>query len=356
MIDEQQLQIEMVQLLDETGDYNPIKIKSFDNQLLLSMYKWMLKARQFDIRMVKLQRQGRIGTYAPFQGQEAAQIGSALALEKDDWMFPSYREVAATLVHGATFKQNILRSKGNFGVGGSTDENIFPIQIIIGAQTLHAAGCAWASKLKGEKVVSACYFGDGATSQGDFHEALNFASVNQVPAVFFCQNNQWAISVPRNKQTASRSIAQKALAYGMKGVQVDGNDCLAVYQVMKAAADSARNGDGPTLIEAITYRQGPHTTADDPTKYRSERDAEAWQNKDPLVRFKRFLTDNKLWSEEKERDELQTIKNDIDQAVKAAEETPPPTLDEIFDHVYDKPHELLLMQKEEAKAFIKERV
>lgn len=357
MIDESQIHIDTVQMLDESGNGDSEAIGAFEDDLLLTMYRWMLKTRQFDIRMMKMQRQGRLGTYAPYEGQEAAQIGSALALEKNDWMFPSYREVAATLVHGISMKEVILRSKGHLeGREAAQTSTTFPIQIIIGAQTLHATGCAWASKLKGEKTVTVSYFGDGATSQGDFHEALNFASVNHVPAIFFCQNNQWAISVPFEKQTASRSIAQKALAYGMKGVQVDGNDCLAVYQVTKEAVQGARNGEGPILIEAVTHRQGPHTTADDPTKYRSEEDMEEWTRKDPLIRLRKLLESRQLWSEERETDELENIKKEIDDAIRDAEQTKPASLAETFNEVYDRPHALLKQQREDVQSRLKERV
>jgi pyruvate dehydrogenase E1 component alpha subunit len=360
LFDERNLTVEKVQILDESGNAAASDIEAMDDELFVSMYEWMLKARQFDIRLVKLQRQGRVGTYAPYSGQEAAQVGSALALQKDDWIFPSYRELAASMVHGMPLKQFFLYTKGHLD-GGKTPEglNIFSTQIIIGAQMLHAAGCGWASKLKGEKTVSVSYFGDGATSEGDFHEALNFASVYNVPAVFFCQNNHWAISVPLKQQTASRTLAQKAIAYGMKGVQVDGNDVLAVHQVMKEAVERARNGEGPTLIEAVTYRQGPHTTADDPTKYRDGEEVDVWvKEKDPLVRLRAFLEGQGLWSGEKEDEAVQKITEEINEAVEEAEKTKIPSLYEAFDYVYDTSHPLLEKQKQEVAARLekKERV
>lgn len=354
MYEEKQLNHDRVQLLSEEGILrNDSELNLTDHQLV-ELYEWMVKTRLFDEKMLIMQRQGRIGTYAPFKGQEAAQVGSSFALDKNDWIFPSYREVAACMVHGYPMKQAILYYKGHL-LGGHTPKglNIFPIQIIIAGQTLHAAGCALASKLKGKKQVSVAYFGDGATSEGDFHEALNIAAVNSVPAVFFCQNNQWAISVPRDKQTVSETIAQKALAYGMTGVQVDGNDVLAVYQVMKDALERARNGHGPTLIEAVTYRQGPHTTADDPTKYRNPDESNEWVNKkDPLVRFRSLLEQRGLWDDEKELEARERMSTQIVEAVKEAEDTDILPLDRAFDHVYDEPHELLRNQQDEVRQFI----
>jgi pyruvate dehydrogenase E1 component alpha subunit len=349
MFDQNNLRYEMVQILDENGNVNVETLKEFPDHLLVEMYQWVRKSRIVDERLLKMQRQGRIGTYAPFSGQEAAQIGSVLALEKDDWIFPSYREIAACLAHGMPLTQIFHYVKGHI-LGGRTPEdvNIFPIQIIIGAQTLHATGCAWATKLKGEKQVSVCYFGDGATSEGDFHEALNFASVYKLPVIFFCQNNQYAISVPVHKQTASRTIAQKALAYGMKGILVDGNDCLAVYKTMKEAVNLARNGEGPVLIEALTYRLGPHTTSDDPTKYRNEGEVDEWKlRKDPINRLRTLLLQLGLWSELQEEEFTQQVNDEITQAYKEAEEIEASTLVEAFDYVYDQPTKWLEEQKQE---------
>ncbi|QQK77769.1 pyruvate dehydrogenase (acetyl-transferring) E1 component subunit alpha [Salicibibacter cibarius] len=352
MYDEKNLNHEMVQFMDQYGSLLHDNIDLNDSQLL-EIYNWMLKTRLFDEKMVRMQRQGRIGTYAPFSGQEASQVGSTYAMEKDDWIFSSYREIAATMVHGLPMQQSILYAKGHMYGGQSPDKlNIFPIQIIIAGQTLHAAGCALASKLKGENDVSVSYFGDGATSEGDFHEALNIASVFKVPSVFFCQNNHWAISVPLHQQTASQTIAQKAIAYGVKGVRVDGNDVLAVYHVMKEALESARNGEGPTLIEAVTYRQGPHTTADDPTKYRNNDEVNEWAKKDPIDRFRTFLNKRGLMDEDKQEKMKGIVNEEIEKAVAEAESTDRVTVDKAFDYVYDKPHKLLLEQQEESRQFL----
>ncbi|PWA05534.1 pyruvate dehydrogenase (acetyl-transferring) E1 component subunit alpha [Pueribacillus theae] len=339
-IEQSQLSYNMVKVLDDKG--KPIgDLPNIDNDTMVNMYKWMLLSRVYDERSLKLQRQGRIGTTGSFAGQEAAQVGSALALDKSDWVFPSYREQAVFLVRGIPISDMYLSLMGHIK-GGSRPEgvNVLPLQIIIAAQTLHATGSAFASKYRKEKTVSVAYFGDGATSQGDFHEALNFAGVNKLPVIFFVQNNQWAISVPFSKQTASNSIAQKALAYGISGVQVDGNDVLAVYQTMKEAIEKAKSGY-PVLIEAVTFRQGPHTTADDPTKYRDQEEVEVWLKKDPTQRMKAFLTDQGLWNDELEEKELAIANDKISEAIQIAESTPKSSIEDIFDLVYaDIPNDL----------------
>lgn len=358
MFDESQLTYHTVQLLNEEGFVREEEELYLSNELLINMYQWMKKARIIDEKLMKMQRQGRIGTYAPFSGQEAAQVGSALALEKSDWLCPSYRDTAACLVHGMPIEQLLYTVKGHV-YGGKTPENIniLPIQIIIAAQTLHAVGIAHASKIKGESSVSVSYFGDGATSEGDFHEALNFAAVYKVPTIFFCQNNQYAISVPLEKQMASRSIAQKAIAYGMKGVQVDGNDILAVYQVMKEAAERARNGEGPTLIEAITYRYGPHTTSDDPTKYRERDEVDGWiQKKDPIHRLNLLLERKGLWSPQEEEQLEQRFKEELDTLINRMEEEESPTIEETFHYVYQEMLPHLQEQKEMAKRIQKRKM
>ncbi|WP_068675116.1 pyruvate dehydrogenase (acetyl-transferring) E1 component subunit alpha [Oceanobacillus sp. Castelsardo] len=352
MFREEDLTFERVERLNEDGVLLHDK-KVVSDEQVLEMYQWMLKARLLDEKLLRMQRQGRIGTYAPYSGQEAAQIGSVFALEKSDWICPSYREHAGNMVHGMPLEQIILYAKGHLHGGRvPEDVNILPVQIIIAAQTLHAVGTAYAQKYRGEKHVSVSYFGDGATSQGDFHEALNFASVYQVPAIFFCQNNQYAISVPVEKQMASKSIAQKAVAYGMPGVQVDGNDVLAVYEVMKEAVERARNGEGPTLIEAVTYRLGPHTTSDDPTKYRSKENVEPWREvKDPLRRVRLYLENSNLWDVEKEKAFVQTFQDELDHMIDEIEskEKEFPKVEEAFEYVYQEKNAQLEEQQAEAR-------
>lgn len=348
MFDPKELPVEMVQILDENGNGDEAKIAAFSDEWLLDAYRAMRRARVVDERLLRMQRQGRIGTYAPFSGQEAAQIGSVLALQKDDWIFPSYREVAVCLTHGMPLEQFFHYVRGRLSGKRMPEElNIFPTQIIIAAQTLHAVGCAWATKLKGESHVSVAYFGDGATSEGDFHEAMNFAAVYNVPVIFFCQNNQYAISVPYAKQTASRTIAQKALAYGMKGVLVDGNDVLAVYETMKQAVEAARRGEGPMLIEALTYRLGPHTTADDPTKYRHPEEVETWRRKDPLHRLRVLLERRGLWTDAKEEEFVAKVNEEVTAAYEAAVASESGSIADVFDYVYSEAPKLLAEQKEE---------
>lgn len=344
--------VKMFQFLDGDGDRDT----DLTEVQLLEMYRWMIFARLYDERMIRLQRQGRVGTYAPFSGQEAAQIGSAYALEPKDWVFPSYRELPVVWVRGQSPVQSMLYTMGAVQGGYvPEDVNAFPVQIIIAAQTLHAMGSAWASQYLQDGAVSVAYLGDGATSQGDFHEALNFASVHQLPAIFFIQNNGWAISVPRSKQAASRTLAQKALAYDIFGIQVDGNDVLAVYHVMQEALKKARNGEGPVLIEAMTYRYGPHTTSDDPTRYRDQEELQAWLEKDPIARFQKYLMRRGVLDEVQDKLFREEASQSIEEIVKKAESTPKGTLLEAFDAVYKIPPLTLSQQKEEIRKSIVEQ-
>ena len=336
-----------VQVLDDAGRVlDGAEVPDLDDQTLVEMYAQMRLARHFDQRAVSLQRQGRMGTYPPMAGQEGAQIASAHALSEEDWMFPSYREHGANLVKGLTLKETLLYWMGREdGNEIPEDVNLFTVAVPIATQIPHATGAAWASKLKGDDRAFLCYFGDGATSEGDFHEGLNFAGVFDVPAVFFCNNNQWAISVPRERQTASETLAQKATAYGFEGVQVDGMDPLAVYQVTRDAVEKARNPDEgerrPTLVEAVQYRFGAHTTADDPTVYRDEAEVERWKQKDPIPRLETFLRSTGRLDDER----VETIENNVTERVAEAidevESTPRPEPEEIFTNVYaDMPRRL----------------
>ncbi len=286
---------------------------------------------RLDERMVRLQRQGRIGTFAPIKGQEASQLGSVFTLRRTDWMVPSFRETAAMIWRGWPIEKILLFFAG-YVEGGqpAPDQHDLPITIPVGTQLPHAVGLAYAAQYRGDDAVVMAYFGDGATSEGDFHEALNFAGVWHVPVVFICQNNQWAISVPLKKQTHSKTIAQKALAYGLPGIQVDGNDVLAVYVAAREAVERAHAGEGPTLIECVTYRLGVHTTADDPTKYRAQEEVAAWEQKDPLTRFRAHLEKKDLLEDGLE----QRVDEEIAEAVRRFEATPPADPLTAFDHVY----------------------
>ena len=282
--------IEHLSVLDSDGNLDEALDPALTADELRRLYRAMVLGRRLDERMVRLQRQGRIGTFAPIKGQEAAQMGSVFALRPTDWMVPSFRETAAMIWRGWSIEKMLLLYSGHLEGGQpGPEQRDLPVCIPVATQLPHAVGLAYAIQYRGDDAVVMAYCGDGATSEGDFHEAMNFAGVWSVPIVFVVQNNQWAISVPLKKQTHSATIAQKALAYGFPGIQVDGNDVLATYVASRDAVERARAGDGPTLIECVTYRLGVHTTADDPTKYRSQEEVAAWERKDPLTRFTAYL-------------------------------------------------------------------
>ncbi len=329
------LKKKMLQILKPDGTLQLDGKPPIDDKETLSLYQKMLFIRLADQKGLMLQRQGRFGTYAPIWGQEACQVGSTYVLQKDDWVFPAFREIGATVMVGIPLKTFFLYWMGNeMGSHAPEGINILPVSIPVGTHIPQAVGTAWAAKIRGEKIVTLAFFGDGATSKGDFHEAMNFAGVFKAPTVFFCQNNQFAISVPRSKQTASKTIAQKAIAYGFDGIQVDGNDLFAVIAASRAAVERARSGGGPTLIEGVTFRFGPHTTADDPTKYRTEEDIEPWKPRDPLIRLRFYLKGKGLWNEEVEQRMTEEAQKEIDQAVADAESAPKPDPEEMFKYVF----------------------
>jgi pyruvate dehydrogenase E1 component alpha subunit len=310
------------------------------------LYRAMVAARLYDRKGTALQKQGRLATYAPFEGQEAAQIGCAAALRSDDWMVATYRDAAAMAFHGYPRTLLLLGRMGDER-GGSPPEgvNVLPPSITVGAHMLHAVGLAWAEKLQGRDRIAITLFGDGATSEGDFHEAMNFAGVYQTPVVFLCQNNQYAISLRRDRQTASATIAGKGDGYGVPGVLVDGNDLFAVYSVAAEAVERARSGGGPTLIEALTYRLGPHTTSDDPSRYRPDEEEKEWRERDPIERVRRYLEGREVWSKEWQEEIEREESAAIEAAVEEAEALPPQEPEKIFESMFAEMTPQLLEQQ-----------
>ena len=313
-------------------------------ELQLRLYREMVRLRTLDERMMTLQRQGRVGFYGACTGQEAATLASAIAFEPGDWIFPALREAGAMLLRGFPLVPYLCQVFGNSGDEtkgrqmpshmASRSVNQVSWGSCIGTQLPQAVGAAMAAKIKGDKTVIAAYLGDGATSEGDFHVAMNFAGVFKAPVVFICQNNHWAISVPSSKQTASESIAVKAQAYGFPGVKVDGNDALAVYAAVRAAVDKARAGGGPTLVECDTYRIGAHSSSDDPTRYRDEREVEAWKKRDPIEALRSRLIDAALWDANRDAELRDGLLAEVNAAILEAEKKPDPPREGLFDDVY----------------------
>jgi pyruvate dehydrogenase E1 component, alpha subunit len=339
-LEEAQDQFAQYRLLDEQGRLiNEQAMPDLsDNELKELMYR-MVYTRIWDQRALSLNRQGRLGFYAPVAGQEASMLASEFAMEKDDWLLPSYRDIPQLVWHGLPLYKAFLYSRGHFE-GGSYPESLKAVmpQIIIAAQCTQATGIALGLKKRGKKNVAFTYFGDGATSQGDFYEALNFAGVFKAPVVFINQNNRFAISVPVERQTAAGTLAQKAVAAGIYGIRVDGMDPLAVYAVAKEARNRAVSGDGPTLIETMTYRYGPHTMAgDDPTRYRTKALTDEWEKKDPLVRFRIFLENRGLWSAKDEERSAETAKQDVAAALKEADRIPKQKVTDLLKNMYETP-------------------
>ncbi|MCS7168610.1 MAG: pyruvate dehydrogenase (acetyl-transferring) E1 component subunit alpha [Gemmatales bacterium] len=347
-----QFQVDYLQILDENGRVDAALEPSLPQATLLQIHRCMTLARLLDRRMHILQQQGRMGTFPSCYGQEAAGLGCVLALRPDDWLVPAYRETSALFYRGLPMKNVLLfwmgLEEGNYW---SPQLRVLSIPILIGSQTLHAVGIALACQIRGSDEVTMVFFGDGATSEGDFHEACNLAGVYQAPVVFVCINNQYAISVPRCLQSHSETLAQKAIAYGFPGIVVDGNDVLACYVAAQEAVQRARRGQGPTLIECLTYRLGPHTTADDPRRYRSEQERLQWEAKDPLKRWRIYLEQRGLWSESQQLELERELLAEIDAAVRQAEyDLAHADPLEMFDFVYaELPPDLAAQRREAAE-------
>ncbi len=342
-----------VRLLDADGTYRADPDWAIDlaEDHLVELYRMMVMARQIDAQAIKLQRQGQLGVYASLRGQEAAQIGSGFALAPQDWVFPSYRELGVALMRGMDPQELLHVFRGTWlGAHDPAKHRFGLITISIGTQALHAAGFAMGARLDGADCCAVVYLGDGATSEGDVHEALNFAAVFNAPCVFFVQNNRYAISVPVTRQTKAPTIAHKAVGYGMPGYRCDGNDVLASYAVMRRALEHARGGGGPVLVEAETYRMEAHTTADDPTRYRDERELEQWRARDPISRFEVFLRDRGMIDDELVDTVARAAMAEAQTVRAAIYDAPHGDPLELFDHVYAEPTARLRAQRAQLAA------
>jgi pyruvate dehydrogenase E1 component alpha subunit len=330
------LKNKMFQVMDNHGKItNPKWMPEIEPERLVKIYKDMLFARTADLQTVSYQRQGRIYTYPPNYGQEAIAAAAGALIKDHDWMVPAFRELGTMLAKGVTLKEMFLYFMGN--EEGSNFKNAkftLPISVPIASQLVHAAGIGYAINYKKERKVVYAFVGDGGTSEGDFHEAINFAGVWKVPVIFIIQNNQYGISTPTSMQTASENLAVKSVAYGVKGIQVDGNDIFAMYKVLEESSELCLNGEGPVLIEAVTYRKGAHTTSDDPTKYRTKEEEESWEEKDPIRRLKAYLIANDMWSEKEEEKIIPQFKEEIDRQFIEAENHPPYPKEDVFRHLY----------------------
>ncbi|HXK81976.1 MAG TPA: pyruvate dehydrogenase (acetyl-transferring) E1 component subunit alpha [Bacteroidales bacterium] len=344
-----------LQIIDNDGKViNQKLMPKLDDKQLIKAYKDMLFARTADLMIVNYQRQGRIYTYPPNYGQEAISGAVAQIMRDDDWLVPAFREMGAYLAKGASLKELFIYFMGyEDGSLFKNAKNFLPISVPISSQLLHASGIGYEINYNNKDQIVYTFVGDGGTSEGDFHEALNFAGVWKAPVIFIVQNNQYGISTPFKMQTASDGIAIKALAYGIEGIQVDGNDFFAMYKAVEESAKHASGGNGPVLIEAVTYRKGAHTTSDDPTKYRTKEEEEKWDETDPLKRLKAYLIANKLWSEKEEEKIVPQYKKEIDRQFIEAENYGEYALEDVFKFMYTEMPQDLKNQMMEHEKFLK---
>lgn len=339
--------VEPLRILAPDGQLNA-DFAPMDDDEALTAFELMLLTRIFDEKATSLQRQGRFGTFSSVRGQEGSVVGAASALDpRHDWVVPQYRELPALLRQGLPLENYALYFMGHPAGGAIPDDvNVLPIQISLAAQLPHAVGLAWGLRKQGSDSAVLTFLGDGASSEGDFHEALNLAGVMRAPAVFFLQNNGWAISTPRSTQSAARTFAERGPGYGVEGIYVDGNDLFAVHSVVSRAVERARAGDGPTLIESLTWRAGPHNTADDPTKYVTKEHHTPWEGSDPIDRMRAYLTSRELIDEASEAEAKDRCVAAVQSAMTAAQEMPSPTVDSIFDHVHGQESERFRSQRD----------
>ena len=345
--------VSYLQVLDKDGNVDKEQLpQDLSEDNIKELYHLMKLLRVFDEKLFHLQRSGKIGTFAQNKGQEASEIGSGYVLQEQDWFVPSFRELGVYLCRGADRGALVQVWNGDTrALANPNHTHNLPVAIPIASQLLHATGVSWASKIQQKDEVTIVYFGEGATSEGDFHEALNFASTLNLPIVFFCQRNGWAISTPTTKEMNSKTIAQKASAYDMAGVQVDGNDVLGVYKATSEAFSRARKGEGPTLVESVTYRMGDHTTSDDSSKYRSEDEIKEWEEKDPLLRLEKYFQNIGTWSEDYGNWVAETVSKEVDEAVEKGFAVDPPKPEQMFEDVYV---EMPAILKEEQEEFLAE--
>ncbi len=345
---------DILRIIDgEGGIIDQDSMPDLSDEKLVEAYKLMLFVRTADLKAFSYQRQGRLSLYAPNLGQEASGVGAGMAMEEEDWLVPAYRELGAWLQKGVRLEEVFLYWMGvEDGCVYQNAHRVLPISVPIASQVLHGVGIARALQYRETPGVVFVFFGDGATSQGDFHEGMNFAGVWKAPVVFFCQNNQYAISLPRREQTASPTIAGKASAYGMPGIQVDGNDLLAVYAATHSAASHAREGKGPVLIEAVTYRMGAHTTSDDPSRYRTPEEEEEWKIRDPILRMKKHLMGRGLWDEKEDEATIELYKSQIDETFEQALSRGVYEPEDVFRHQFRQMPQLLKDQLREYERYL----
>ena len=353
----------VVRVLLDDGSLDREHDPGLDPEEVVALYRHMVETRTIDERLVTLQRQGRIGFHIGSLGEEAAVLGAAYALHEEDWLFPCYREFGAALMRGfelQRFLDNMFGNVNDTVLGRQMPDHYTcrrvhfgSISSPVGTQITQAVGFAWAGKIQKKTFVTLAYFGDGGTSSNDFHNGMNFAGVFRTPTIFFCRNNGWAISVPVERQTASDTFAEKGIAYGVPGVRVDGNDVFAVVSATRKARERAARGGGPTLIEALTYRMGGHSTSDDPNRYRTSEELKPWVERDPIERLRRHLLGRGLWDAARDEE----LKSDVDrrfrEAVAAAEHVAPPPLASMFDDVYARPPWHLVEQRAELIAGVR---
>ncbi len=335
----------LYRIIDPDGRVVADKEPDLPRDLLLNMYTSMIRTRILDGWLLKLQRMGRIALHAPNLGEEAVAVGSAFALDKEDWVFPYYRNIGVFIARGVSEEEIIDRNMANiddpfkgkeFAIFGSKKHRIGPVTVPVGNQIPQAAGFALGARIAGEKIAVMTIFGDGASSRGGFHVGLNFAGLYRLPVVFVIENNQWAISVPAKRQTGSPTFAIKGAAYNIPGIRVDGNDVIAMYTVARAAVEKAKEGRGPSLIEAVTYRIGPHTTADDPSRYRSQEEVKKIERYDPITRFRRYLIDRGYIFEKEDKEIYDEWSKRIEDTVRKCLSKPQLPEEVIFDDVYSK--------------------